>query len=103
MKGNNVSKLRDAYELIKDKSRWTKGHSAVDENGDLTLVKQAVRWCAVGALSYYEAGVEDNVLIDVLAAKMFHLRDIIQVNDELGHEAVMQVFEKAIIEREGSL
>jgi len=101
-----VSALRDAYELIRDESRWTRGATARLANGERTLPgdDRAVKWCAIGALM--SCGVDALLFsrIDDLAVELFpgsvHIAD---VNDNLGHAAIVQVLEKALVEMEGGL
>ena len=105
--GGSVSVLRDAKALIEDPSEWIQGQ-ATDERG---------RHCAVGALwfaaGFGEAELERD-LLDSVAAQLFpesrnrvvgemKISPLPWVNDNLGHEAVMQVFDKAIVETEGGL
>ncbi len=107
-----MSALRDAYELIKDEDRWTQGMIARDAHGDQVLpwAPEAVRWCASGAvLSFPCSFTETDALVEAANAlfpqfrlpKDFH--NVVEVNDMLGHAAILQVFEKAIVELEGSL
>lgn len=107
--------LREAYDLIRDEERWTVEYAATDRQGEPVAPgsTEAVRWCAVGALvrcagwTAWSAG-ERNWL-ESLAKTMFpdlrrySISHVMGVNDELGHDAVMQLFEKALIQQEGSL
>lgn len=110
--------IREAYETIKDPSRWTRGASARDKYGDAVMVHNpgAVKFCATGALDYRswlhgtfdrtDAEIEkDQELIGQLCDMSYDLfeTDIVSVNDRLGHEAIVQLYEKALIELEGSL
>jgi len=104
-----VSALRDAYELIKDPERWTRGCFARTEAGTAVVPwdRTAAAWCAHGAL--LRVACEDATPVVDAARTLFpadmadDVLPLVRINDELGHEAVMQVFEKAIVEEEGSL
>jgi hypothetical protein len=69
------------------------------------------RWCASGALAKFDVSPDEAVQLNQLARSLFPdsvratgtVGSLVWVNDELGHEAVMQVFEKALVELEGSL
>jgi len=101
-----MSALREAYELIKDPADWCQGTLA-----QLSADGSRMQRCAVGALSAAMATEEDRAVLVEVAASLFPEQayrifppDVIwQVNDNVGHEAVMQMFEKAIVETEGSL
>lgn len=114
--------IRAAYELIKDKSRWTKDHAAVDADGKATVPddpdngfvfapgRQPVKWCALGALARFGTNEDTVTYISSVAAEMFpnagnqkYTPGLVTTNDLLGHEAVVQVFEKAITNLEGGL
>ena len=107
-----MSNLRDAYELIKDESRWTRGAFARDARGESVrpLHSTATSWCAAGAIIKATGrGVAwvdnaEGLVLQRVARKMFpEFIAYTELNDELGHEAILQVFEKAIVEEEGSL
>jgi hypothetical protein len=104
-----VSELRDAYELIRDPERWTTGSLARDAN-DVpvsALSACAVKWCVNGALVRCGATIQHR-LLDWVVGQLFpgearYSDCIMFANDQLGHEAVMQIFEKALVETEGGL
>ena len=107
-----MSALRDAYELIKDEERWCQGHMAENRLGDPVAYDafNAVRWCASGAVAKAFDGSGDTTMpLERAAAELFPeitkygFNKVVCVNDRFGHEAVMQVFEKAIVQEEGSL
>jgi hypothetical protein len=99
--------LRAARERITPKGRWTTdayARRAGDEAAD-PLGKCAVRWCAIGALVREEgvAGLwverPGNVGADFLrdaAREIFGLSSPTTVNDEIGHDAVLQMYDRAI-------
>jgi hypothetical protein len=118
-----MSALREAYELVKDESRWCRGSLATDAEGvGMSDVSdpEAVKFCAAGALVKSEATDADISVANSAATVLFPAFTtdmplshgpivpgpfwaIIRVNDYLGHEAICQVFEKALVEREGGL
>lgn len=89
--------------LIEDPARWTQGHLARDAEGNKTaMINAGVRWCAAGAVCRV-----DNQFLDINActnawsalneaARKLHKRPVVWVNDELGHEAVLKVYDLAI-------
>jgi hypothetical protein len=125
-KGENVEVLEvltDALDLIRDEDRWCRDALARTITGDHTWPNEsdAYKFCARGALCQVthtghiwswtqEAHEADQVLND-LSGTMFpesanHPLEadlLVWVNNELGHDAVVQVFEKAILELGGEL
>lgn len=103
--------LRDAYELIRDEENWTKGALARDAEGFEVLGPNsdaARQWCAMGALHKCHVGVEEyRVLCHAVRALFPETKPAIEplviVNDRFGHDAVVQVFEKALVEVEGGV
>lgn len=115
--------LREAYEMIRDESAWCTGTLAKNARG-LDVAPhdpQATRHCAMGAVHaarYGRPWVTDEVSAfgrEVLAlenaarslfpeyADLPDMQSVVKINDEHGHAAVLQVFEKAIVELEGAL
>ena len=97
-----MSKLQEAYDLIKDENRWCKGSLARDADGCSVSYndENATRWCAYGALlKVYE---NDQVglcavikRLDIVAFKYFDTYASF-VNDIKGHKAILKVYEYAI-------
>jgi hypothetical protein len=96
-----------ALKIIADKARWTGGAMARDGQGKSCRVEasEAVRFCAVGALTraaFELLGEVPNIaLIDeaencVLAASHFGHLGLPHVNDRIGREAVVRIFERAL-------
>ena len=96
-----------ALEIIADKARWTARSMARDSQGKSCRVEaaEAVWFCAVGALTRaaFEllGGVPNIALIDeaencVLAAGHFGHLGLPHVNDRIGREAVVRIFERAL-------
>lgn len=106
-----MSGLRQAYELIKDENRWTQGASGRDQYNRFvgSLDPAAVKWCAAGAVTKCFATIHGDRLNRIAKelfpqyAELDGYDAILRVNDEQGHEAILSVFEKAIVEIEGSL
>lgn len=108
------SALRQAYELIRDEKHWCRGYMAVDSNGFQTDYDRddAAKWCASGAVTRCNCSDEEVAAVARAAKALFpkasHLISgsfgaVVAINDQLGHEAIMQCFEKALVEMEGSL
>lgn len=107
--------LREAYELIKDEERWCQGQMAKTADGFGTdpHSPSAARWCALGALGKKGVTDEEQMVLARVTSALFPemlastapgpLAHLVRVNDNLGHDAVTQAFEKAIVEVEGSL
>lgn len=101
--------LKQAKALIEDKSNWTQKTYARDCNGDSVpaINSEAVCFCSVGAIAnvtYQSASLAkhlqaetyvDNCALDLYGMTMVH------VNDQLGHRAVMNMFDEAIKQAEG--
>lgn len=100
-----------ARALIEDPSRWTTHSYAKDRDGHSVaeFSGQACKWCAAGALSRAIYDCEGKYEFDQTEAsngawsaihRASHLRfnhqSVITVNDQLGHEAVLQVYDDAI-------
>ena len=89
-----------ARDLIADPARWTQFSAARDaknrpvEPFDLN----AVCFCATGATSYIaeDQYVSADRLLGIAARDLFELDYAEDVNDNLGHAAVMQMYAKAI-------
>lgn len=95
-----VEVLRKAKELIADPARWCQGKSACDEHGVVRSLKdqEAVAFCAEGALGRISDDPWRYRLVPLMcqAARELYCYDHIYVNDQLGHGAVMKVFDRAI-------
>jgi hypothetical protein len=101
--------LIEARELISDKVRWTTEIYASDTNAPGTYGRKhqygnepgAVCWCAFGAVQKV-TGSDSNMrlvnteLVLTRAADELFKDTVTQVNDRLGHEAVMQMYDRAI-------
>ena len=108
--------LTAARAKIADKSNWTKHVLARDANGndkpsDHPLANnkfwggldgrypQACQWCAMGAVQAVtpvEHEQDANTALSIAARQLHNGYSIPEVNDELGHAAVLACFDKAI-------
>ena len=89
-----------ARDLIADPARWTQHSSARNIKGNCTRSQseEAVCWCAMGALERVcplQDFVSTDDCLDRAGKELFGRLDV-AVNDELGHDAVMQMYAKAI-------
>ena len=101
---NTLEILKAARALIEDPERWCQGVEAVNAAGDpvAAVTEGACRWCAVGALGRTapQGG------LGLLDAFRGHLRalgysgdcfnDLVLLNDNVGHDAVLAAFDAAI-------
>jgi hypothetical protein len=101
-----VTRLRDAYELIRNEDDWCRWVM-----NDVNPKTGGTQYCASGAVAVSSCSIEENAALVKSALALFPdvphekgaFAPVVAVNDLLGHEAVIQVFEKALVEREGSL
>jgi len=103
-----VEILRAAREKISDPSRWTRLTYARDQLGAEVDAddKSAVCFCSMGAI--YSVTSDDfcgqNRAVSLLynaAHEISGSRSVVRVNDNLGHEAVVRMFDLAITTAEG--
>lgn len=96
--------LRFARALIADKDNWATGWMAYNMAGEQTPPESvtACRFCALGAvyraakeLKHKELRSEALNLLSFEAKRLFAMR-LDQMNDVMGHKAVMKVFDAAI-------
>lgn len=96
--------LKAARELIADEQKWCQGTAARDKGGRYVVYSspEAARFCAVGALWRVQEERDNYGLTDLLWKKSYELFDLplATANDIIGHEAIMQVFDKVILEME---
>lgn len=94
-----VEVLKAARELISDPRRWTTQTFACDKDGwDCDAWSDvAVRFCAFGAVDRIGMGAESGATAFIVrAAREAWNLGPARVNDEYGHTAVMQMFDRAI-------
>ena len=98
-----------ALKLVSDEQTWTRGSFARNAQGRPCPIRssEAVRFCAVGALSraaYDLLGESAHVsLIDeaesfVLAANGVEHLDLPAINDRGGREAIVSLFKRALVD-----
>jgi hypothetical protein len=90
--------LKKAKEKILDPSHWCSGVYAEDNAGNSIDVKspKATRWCAYGAIDSMD--VVDTYADRILSnssIRLYHM-ELASVNDSLGHEAVIKIYDAAI-------
>ena len=86
-----------ARELIASPENWTSGVLARAINGAQLPPNDpgAVRWCAIGALVRYTA--RNSCFARLTAAsRALYGGGVVEVNDNIGHEAVLRVYDAAI-------
>jgi len=95
--------LRAAQELIRDKSKWTRGAYGRDAAGesvdDVDSITAAESFCALGAVHFVSGDeVDEGPWFEALrrAAIIAGESSVVSVNDVLGHDAVMKMFDRAI-------
>lgn len=88
--------LTEAQERIRDPQQWAQGHYAYTKTGRACdyAAKGAVCWCAMGTLYKSRATKRVHTCIQEAADGMFS-RAVIGINDILGHDAVMRMFDRA--------
>lgn len=102
--------LREARELISDPKRWTQNHFARDRRGEFIspIHPEAVCFCAGGALakvdgtSFHNSEAHSSAweALRHASKSLFGNSDPADVNDELGHAAVLRMFDAAIASAE---
>ncbi len=97
--------LTQARELIADRSRWTAGSFARTSDGTPSTSAEGTCWCARGALRKVAGFEHERQLTDILnlaaVQALNERRGIVYVNDRLGHEAVLKVYDYAIAQVQG--
>jgi len=95
---NAKETLIKAKALIQNPENWTQGCSAVDNFGEEVSPSspEACKFCALGALDKmndWDAGAFKEL---AKVARSKYNTCVSQVNDKLGHSAVMEIFDIAI-------
>jgi len=99
-----VEILEAARDLIANPARWTQGDFARDEGGVGVNADNgdAVCWCAVGGVRKVAESIgelyEPNILLDRASGELYPESEsnVVWVNDRLGHDAVLRVYDRAI-------
>jgi hypothetical protein len=97
--------LLAARGVIKTPDTWAQKHAAV--NRDNTAVNSmsstACRWCGIGALDRASADIGTPAGNALAAEQLLHRTakalyglNLVQVNDRLGHDEVMAVYNEAL-------
>ncbi len=101
---STVETLKAVKALIEDPKRWTQGEYARNAKGRKVSPtgKAGTCFCVAGALrrvtrKSYEQSAKEWLIVWRASERLFK-RGPYQVNDDLGHEAVMQVLDAAIAE-----
>lgn len=105
-----VSILRDARALITDPTNWTVGVDARSKTGRSVAPssKRAVCWCAQGAVERVGVVGSDEFrrafkAMSRAATKMMGgFTEPFEINDTVGYEATLQMFDLAIRDVEGT-
>lgn len=94
-----VEILTKAKELIADKSRWCQGKYWRNADGVGTCYeREAASFCADGAVMFVggDGDVRGAIRLLEAASHECYAYGEVYVNDELGHEAVLSVYDRAI-------
>jgi hypothetical protein len=104
-----VEILRAAREKISNPEHWTTQDFAKDSSGMPVRWSsdRAVCWCALGAIrasapSVLEAFSAEDVLDKAVRFVSPATDGVPELNDQVGHAAVMQAFDTAIAKAEGN-
>ena len=91
-----VEILRAARELISDPARWTRGKYGATATGNHVRGDdpQAIRWCAYGAIEKVVGNSSWDA--EMILSEAAHPHVVIHINDELGHAAVLDLYDRAI-------
>lgn len=108
-----VTDLQEARELIAKEENWCKGKFAVDKHGYSVAVNAptACKWCAAGAIERSAGGGQPHNTgrhetahrqLSEAAIYLFNEPAISIVNDQLGHEETLLMFDVAIRKAKGN-
>lgn len=101
---STADNLRRAKALIEDPKHWCQGASARDSEGNRVWEQssEAVQWCAEGVLCHLDLArdfqsPEWDVLILASTEILGKITAVpYEVNDDIGHAAVMRMYDRAI-------
>ena len=95
--------LINARKLIENKENWIRGLLAADVNNIPVKPEnyKACKFCALGALgrvcpTNFEIQSKAIDILSNVARKLYKTESITCVNDSLGHQAVLNLFDEAI-------
>lgn len=108
-----VTDLQEARELIAKEENWCRGRFAVDKNNYSVAVTAptACKWCAAGALERSVGGWQSHSVgryetarrqLSEAAIYLFNEPAVSIVNDQLGHEETLLMFDVAIRKAKGN-
>lgn len=98
----DLETLVQARDLLSNPARWTQGMLAGDESNNQVAVNSldAVCWCAIGACNKVSGNLSEHPDSLRRAAEEMRGWSPSQVNDSVGYEATLEMFDRAIeIER----
>jgi hypothetical protein len=107
--------LTKSRNRIASRDNWCTGTAAKTAHGTpcSTTQQTAVRFCALGALwSFDRVSADESAKASIIAAEkalrrasidLFNEKSVVDVNDQLGHEAVLKVYDRAIQEVEAAI
>lgn len=104
---NATEFLVAARKQIADPVHWCRWKAAETTAGDLCNPRdrEAVRWCALGALELHSLDVPDQtrayLALKAAGQRLFQKGALDDINDYLGHDAVLEVFGAAIADLTG--
>ena len=97
-----------AYDMIRVRNRWAVCAAARNARGDAVPLRLGVKFCASGAMAIFACSEQDKAEMARVAVELFPeipeemregLGPVVFVNDNLGHKAVLAVFEKVLAEQ----
>jgi hypothetical protein len=108
---DTAARLRTARALIADEQDWTRDSYARNRKGKTIAVtrRSARRFCAIGALARAYMTEPANLspfqdalrILDDATEELFpNMGGVMRVNDLCGHDAVIQIYDLAIVKAE---
>ena len=96
--GEKIELIKKARNKIYFKKHWTQSAIARNKDGEIVGVRDrnAVCWCAIGALDVVCPTEWHFTSIMDIIYKVTYTNSIININDLEGHAAVIRIFNKAI-------
>ena len=103
MKPLTMPIIAEAYEIIKNRERWTQGFYQRDKDGNHCPWAEGYSFCALGALTYCGDGdsFRSRCAIQRISEELFGtniqtVNDDNQVSPEQAHNNVLRVYETAL-------
>lgn len=98
--------LKTGRERISDPADWSRYMFAESVDGNNLcdgFADGAVKWCGLGAIEYATgewfsvgASAEPHRLLNLVSNELYPGMSLIEVNTDLGHEAMLAVYDEAI-------